>query len=85
MFYRRNVEGYFSELLPNMSPNRSLNTRNGNQGAAMYDTGYLSNNTKPDLGTNQAEDVAGREKITMIRKDSEHFMINVIYEQLLTK
>ena len=73
MFYRRNVEGYFSELLPKVSPSRSLNTRNGNKGAAMYDTGYLSNNSKPDLGTNQAEDVAGREKITMIGKDSEHF------------
>ena len=74
MFYRRNVEGYFSELLPKVSPNRSLNTRNANQGAAMHDTGYLSRITKPDLGTKQADDVAGRERITMIGKDSEHFL-----------
>ena len=60
------MEGYFSELLPKVSPNRSLNTRNGNQGAAMYDTGYSSSNTKPDLGTEQVEDVAGRERMTMI-------------------
>ena len=72
MFYRRNVEGYFSELLPKVSPSRSLNTRNGNNGAAMYDTGYLSSNTKRDLGTKQAEDVAGREKIARIGYNSRH-------------
>ena len=66
IFYRRNVEGYFSELLPRVSPTRTLNTRNGNKEAAMYDTGYISSNTKPDLGTKQAEDVAGRERIAMI-------------------
>ena len=61
------MEGYFSELLPNVSPNRSLNARNRNKGASTNDTGYLSSNTKPDLGTKQAEDVAGRERIAMIQ------------------
>ena len=79
------MEGYFSELLPKVSSSGSLNTRSGNHGAAMYDTGYLSSNTKPDLDTKQAEDVAGRERITMMGKDSEHYIINGIYELLKTK
>ena len=60
------MEGYFSELLPKVSPSRSLNTRNENKGAAMYDTGHLSSKTKPDLGTKQAQDVSGRDKMARI-------------------
>ena len=62
MFYRRNVEGYFSELLPKVSPSRSSDTRNGNKVKATYDLGYLSTNNKEDIetNTNQPEDVAGR-------------------------
>ena len=62
MLYRRNVEGYFSELLPRVSPSRSSDMTNGNKGTATYDSGYLSINNKEDIdtNTNQSEAVAGR-------------------------
>ena len=57
------MEGYFSELLPRVSPSRSSDTRNRNKGTATYDSGYyLSSNNKEDIdtNTNQSEAVAGR-------------------------
>ena len=65
IFYRKNVEGYFSELLPKASPSRSSDTRNGNKGKATYDSGYLSTNNKEDIdtNTNQSEAVSGRQRI----------------------
>ena len=56
------MEGYFSELLPRVSPSRSSDVRNKNQGRAAYDSGYLSTNNKEDkdTNTNQSKAVAGR-------------------------
>ena len=56
------MEGYFSELLPRVSPSRSSDTRNRNKGTATYYSDYhLSTNNKDDIhtNTNQSRAVAG--------------------------